>query len=280
MVNTFMKKINRIFWLMLLTACFCSEIGAAPPTQDEILEKLEESWQHLDSYWARFEQINMYSAEEPPQTYIGQLWLQRPNRVRLDYRIVEMDDITGTGPIKEQDITELNLEAATGGLSAPAPKPTPRGKLAAGMEEDVDEMIYSDDINLIYRYDRQDNTLTIMPMQPDSLPLFLAFLVNEQRFRIDRFKKRFTVDSITETHWQGVDTYRLIVSSKDPQDRTRREFWLDKETFLPIRTSTRIGQEQVEVFFKQYKPNADIPADILMGQVPADVKVIDLTSEN
>lgn len=281
-----MVKISRIrtkvyfFVLALLLAMLLPAPSHSDvPTEEQLLAQIEKSWAQLDSYWATFEQISKYSPEEPPATYIGQLWLRRPNRVRLDYTVVRLDNLTGSGTIVEQDIADPSIQPATRDIPGISSSDSASDRtLAVGMEENVDEMIYSDDIKYLYRYDRVENTLTIMHMQEESLPLFLAFLVNEQRFRADRFRRRYQLETIAEEVWQGIDCYSISVISKDPQDRVRREFWLDKSNYLPVRTRTSVDTEQIEVFFKDFKANLDIQSEILQGQVPADVKVIDLTS--
>jgi len=244
-----------------------------------LLQNIEKSWSELETYVARFEQMNTYSPEEKPVNYVGRLWLQRPSRIRLDYTLVKLED----GPeskIVEKDIAEPQLEAATDSeTSDDSPGNSNTDNLIAGMDKDVDEMIFSNDIDRLYRYDRMENTLTIMQMRQESLPLFLALIVSEKKFQADRFKKRFQVESITGALWQGVPCWRAIVVPKDPQDKARREFWLDKETFLPIRTRTSVGTQQIDVFFKEFKVNSVIPPEILLGQVPSDVRVVDLTGE-
>ncbi len=277
-IARFASKINFFVLVLLLTTIWPTMSRSDVPTEEQLLAQIEKSWAQLDSYWATFEQINKYNPEEPPATYVGQLWLKRPNRVRLDYTVIRLDKLTGGSSIVEQDIADPSIVAATRNIGNQPSSEATGSNLAVGMEENVDEMIYSDDIKYLYRYDRVENTLTIMPMQEESLPLFLAFLVNEQRFRADRFKKRYQLESIAEEVWQGIDCYSISVLGKDPQDRVRREFWLDKSSLLPVRTRTSVDTEQIEVFFKDYKPNLSIEPEILQGQVPSDVKVIDLTS--
>ena len=259
----------------------CTAFAEAPEV-DQLLKEIETNWSALQSYRAHFEQINSYLPEDQPTAYLGQLWLKRPSRVRLDYRHIRFDDLAASKTrIFEKNITESGIQAADDSQDAPPEDPFAQQNdgLAAGMAEDADEMIYSEDINYIFRYNRLDNTVTKMRMQQDSLPLFLAFLVGENAFEIDRFKKQYKVSSLSETVWQETPCYRFTVVSKNENDPAKRIFWIDKESYLPIRTQTISPHQEIEVYFRDYEVNPEISPEILQGQVPSDVKVIDLTEE-
>ena len=280
--NTLYTFLQVLFVGSLLSLSGPATAWSDLPEVDQLLQEVEQSWSQLQSYSARFEQINSYLPEDQPTAYLGQLWLKRPNRVRLDYKQIEFDDLAASkAQILQKDITESQIQPAQEGENPTEANPFDKKDqdLAAGMSEDADEMIYSEDINYIYRYDRLENTVTKLRMRQDSLPLFLALLVGEDVFQIDRFKKQYQVDSLSEDVWQGTKCYRVTVVSKDPKDPTKRILWLNQDNYLPIRTQTLSPRMEIEVFFREFDVNPEIDPEILRGQVPSDVKFIDLTEE-
>lgn len=211
-----------------------------------LLETIGEKWDPIEEYEATFRQVTEQKGEEKTIEYIGKVYLQRPNQIRVNFFL--------SSEVPNMATEEINSA-------------TPH------------QWYYADGKTLWF-YDREARTVHKDWLSAETLPFFITILAAAENFDYKTFQERFFIKPIVEEKVLEKDSYLMRVRGKgDVKKEGEWDLYLDKKTHLPLKNVSRLPGVIYTVEIFEQKTNKPIPKGVFSPKVSSDTILVDHTLE-
>ena len=124
----------------------------------------------------------------------------------------------------------------------------------------------------ITSYTKSTNTAVVYELNGEG---FTRFSVKEQALRtLEVIKDSHTLTIGNDEKIAGHNTYHLIAKAKKSDSLFGdMEIWVDKKTWMPLKSITKSGDMTVTSEFTKYEPNAKIDDALFVADLPEDAIV-------
>lgn len=141
--------------------------------------------------------------------------------------------------------------------------------------ENDDEMIMVSDGKTITMYDKADNTAMIMEMNEEDMAELGEQTPRQQaEMMLDMVKDSHELSTGEEVEIAGRSTYHIIAKAKEDTALLGDvELWVDKETWLPLKTVTTNSGLDLTVEYTTIDFEADMDDSLFEIDLPEDVEV-------
>ena len=218
-----------------------------------LIKRMDERWRKIQQFQAELSQAVEIKGASESSRYIGSLYIQRGSWLRLDFQLMSQErseDIIGSESIE-------------------------------GFEPFQPDDIYLANPEFMIHYSPREKKVTRQYLWQSGLPPMLQALAGTGHFETEEFKRNYDKKRVEEEDIQGQPTYLMNFVPKGEQAASlpTYQFWIHRETLLPVRLRVISREEEIDVEFKMCDVEKPLPENIFDIRFPEDVQIIDRTQE-
>lgn len=127
-------------------------------------------------------------------------------------------------------------------------------------------------------YDKTKNELITMDISTanDELPFSAQKTIETT---LNMIKDTHDITLVGEEKYLKRDTYHIKAIAKKEGLIGDSELWIDKKTWVPLKSLSEAAGETITINYTTFEPNAKMPSDIFTLDVPKDVTVKEIPTE-
>lgn len=162
------------------------------------------------------------------------------------------------------------------GMTMTAKQWSKNGKSRVEVEDDNGESsIAVNDGKQIVSYTSTEQTATAFELNPETEGMMMPTLKEQVINIYNSIKDTHEITIGDEEKVAGHDTYHLIAKSKEKDTLFGdMEFWIDKKTWMPLKTITTGGDVTSTTEYTKYEPNAKVDDAVFNFELPEGVELI------
>lgn len=257
--------------LQCFTSAPSSAIGAR-----EFFERLQESWNGIQTFQADVIQESRYSSDGLVQMYQGRIFLGEDGRIAYDY------DLT-----TEWNDPSLIRSGAKGKEPASPPPKVDHPDSGQGKKGGA----YRAAADVVIHYDPERDLLVESPEDETVLIQVFRGMLGSGDFNADRFREENKISDISEIAMEdGTAIYKLVAIPKkgspaynwakqsgNKELNLRQELWVEAATMRPIKAVLLSEDESTSVTLRNAKVNQPVDDNVFLltpkdGKLPTKVR--------
>ncbi len=218
------------------------------PYATTLFKEMEKKWRDIETFHARIVQTHRDGANRVIGRYEGEMWLDRPNQIRINYRRT-----IGKGADE--------IGGATG----------------------YTHLVWAKDPDWIYEYNVRENTLSRDDMKTISSIPFIQAVAGIEAFKEEEFRKKHWVkDPLLVGEYGTVPVYLLRTKPLSVYAGEYHPFdiWLGQKDTIPRLITLYLNQdtahqETIDIRIESFEVNPKLPENLFNVSVPSNVTVVE-----
>ena len=226
---------------MLLLFALAAGAPAIPFTT--VLERMQDRWDKIDDFTATLLQERAIAFDQQPHAFVGRIMLARPNALRVESRKIPVFDYHRY--VDEGDLAGLTVS------------PT-------------EEIVYYNGDYWYTYWPAKAEILKEATLTHSFLPV-LAAVAGVTEFDPREMAETHSFDAPREEELLGHKCYLLRMEPKKGRaDYKYIQFWVDRETYLPVKIVMKQDTASLETYVFNPKVNSGLsPGTLKLGPFPA-----------
>lgn len=146
------------------------------------------------------------------------------------------------------------------------------GKNRVEVVDEGDESLAINDGNTLTSYTKSTNKATIFELDGEGMG---QMSIKDQALRtLEMIKDSHKISIGNDEKIAGHATYHLIAkANKEDSLFGDMEIWVDKKTWMVLKSVSKTGDETITSEFTKFEPNAEIDDAIFIADLPEDVEI-------